>query len=245
MNHTVRMLHTSDVHIGHVTGPGDHHADVCQCPVLGLAAAVREHQADVLMISGDLFDHARLSDSTVAATLDIVTSPGVPVVIIPGNHDVHDTKSLWERCRSDVQRTGVHLLDRLEGASLVLESQGITFWGRAMADHEPGYRPLREAPSRPNEGHYVVAAHGHLNLSKEDAHRSSPITYDEISATEADYVALGHWHVPTDASHGGVTAWYPGAPMGSPGHGTAALVTFDAQTKVEHVSISGPIRGCD
>ena len=118
MNHTVRMLHTSDVHIGHVTGPGDHHADVCQCPVLGLAAAVREHQADVLMIAGDLFDHARLSDSTVAATLDIVTSPGVPVVIIPGNHDVHDTKSLWERCRSDVQRTGVHLLDRLEGSSL-------------------------------------------------------------------------------------------------------------------------------
>ena len=128
MNHTVRMLHTSDVHIGHVTGPGDHHADVCQCPVLGLAAAVREHQADVLMISGDLFDHARLSDSTVAATLDIVTSPGVPVVIIPGNHDVHDTKSLWERCRSDVQRTGVHLLDRLEGSSLALESKGITFW---------------------------------------------------------------------------------------------------------------------
>ena len=193
----VRMLHTSDVHIGHVKGPGEHHADVCQCPALGLAAAVLEHQADVLMISGDLFDHARLSDITVGATLEIVASPGRLVVIIPGNHDVHDTKSLWEDVAL-MQRTGVHLRPSRR-ILFVWESKGMTFWGRAI-DHEPGYRPLREVPARPNE-YYVVAAHGHLNLSKEEptARRQSLI---EISATEADYVALGHWHVPTDASHG-------------------------------------------
>jgi DNA repair exonuclease SbcCD nuclease subunit len=244
MNHKVRMLHTSDVHIGHVTGPGDRHADICQCPILGLAAAIGEYQADLLMIAGDLFDHARLSESAVGATLELLTGPGVPVVVIPGNHDVHDTKSLWQRCRSDVDRTGIHLLDQIEGSAFVHESKQITIWGRAMTDHEPSYRPLGEVPSRPNKGWYVVAAHGHLNLSSEDAHRSSPITYEEISATKADYVALGHWHLPTDASHGGVTAWYPGAPMGSPGNGSAALVTFENETTVEHVPISVPAQGC-
>ena len=115
-----------------------------------------------------------------------------------------------------MQRTGVHLLDRLEGSSLALESKGMTFWAERWPITNPVIDRCEKSQSRPNEGHYVVAAHGHLNLSKEDAHRSSPITYDEISATEADYVALGHWHVPTDASHGGVTAWYPGASHGLP-----------------------------
>ena len=91
----------------------------------------------------------------------------------------------------------------------------------------------------------MVAAHGHLNLSSEDAHRSSPITYEEIASTDADYVALGHWHVPTDASHGSVTAWYPGTPMGSPGNGTAGLITFTEDVRVEHVPVVEPVNGCE
>ena len=240
----VRILHTSDVHIGHTRGSGDSHSDVCQCPAHGLAAAVREHLVDVLIVAGDLFDHARLADETIVRTLEVITEPGVPVIVIPGNHDVDDTTSLWERCRHDVERTGVQLLDQLDGSSLVLASGRLTVWGRAMADHEPGYRPLAEVPPRPDTQWYVVAAHGHLNLTPDDAHRSSPITHEEIAATEADYVALGHWHVTTDASHGGVVAWYPGAPMGQPSNGTAALVTFDNGVTVQHVSVSGPENGC-
>ncbi len=240
----VRMLHTSDVHIGHVRGSADTHGETCQCPAHGLADAVVEYQADVLMISGDLFDHARLPNSAVRSTLEILSAPGVPVVVIPGNHDVHDDKSLWQRCRKDVERTGIRLLEELEGSSLTLESNQMTIWGRAMNDHEPGYRPLLNVPPRPSTEWYVVAAHGHLNLSSEDAHRSSPITYEEISSTNADYVALGHWHVPTDASHGSVTAWYPGAPMGSPGNGTAALITFSEEVQVEHVPVVEPVNGC-
>ena len=240
----VRMLHTSDVHIGHTKGPGDSHREVCQCPAHALAAAVIEHRVDVLIVAGDLFDHARLPDAAIVRTLELLTAPGVPVIVIPGNHDVHDTTSLWERCRIDVERTGVKLLDRLDGSSLVLASGRVTVWGRAMADHEPQYRPLAEVPPRPNTQWFVVAAHGHLNLTSDDAHRPSPITHEEISATEADYVALGHWHVTTDASHGEVVAWYPGAPMGYPGNGTAALVTLDDQVTVEHVAISAPKNSC-
>ncbi|MEC8923600.1 MAG: DNA repair exonuclease [Actinomycetota bacterium] len=240
----VRILHTSDVHIGHTKGLGDAHSDVCQCPILGLTAAAVKHQADALIIAGDLFDHARLSDETIVRTLELLTAPGVPVIVIPGNHDVHDATSLWERCRTDVERTGVLLLDRLVGSSLVLASGRLTVWGRAMADHEPGYRPLAEVPPRPDTQWYVVAAHGHLNLTADDAHRSSPITYEEIAATDADYVALGHWHVTTDASHGGVVAWYPGAPMGQPGSGTAVLATLDHEVTIEHVNISSPENGC-
>ena len=244
MNQKVRMLHTSDVHIGYAKGPNCSQTDTCQCAVIGLTAAVKRENADILLIAGDLFDHARLPDTAITRTLEILAEAGVPVAVIPGNHDVHDMPSLWTRCADEVKKTGIFLLDCLEGASVRFGSLGLTLWGRAMAEHEPGYRPLFEVPSRPVSDWYVVAAHGHLNLTSEDAHRSSPITYEEISATNADYVALGHWHVPTDASHEGVTAWYPGAPMGSPGNGTAALVVFDSDVSVHHVPVPSPVNGC-
>ena len=65
MNQIVRMLHTSDVHIGHVRGSADAHGETCQCPAHGLADAVIQNRADILMIAGDLFDHARLPESAV------------------------------------------------------------------------------------------------------------------------------------------------------------------------------------
>ena len=70
MNQMVRMLHTSDVHIGHVRGTADAHGETCQCPAHGLADAVLQNRADILMISGDLFDHARLPESAVRSTLE-------------------------------------------------------------------------------------------------------------------------------------------------------------------------------
>ena len=42
---------------------------------------------------------------------------------------------------------------------------------------------------------------------------SSPIFADEIRDTGLDYVALGHQHVRTDVSRGGVVAYYAGAPV--------------------------------
>ena len=46
------------------------------------------------------------------------------------------------------------------------------------------------------------------------------------NGTDADYVALGHWHVNTDLSTRGVTkpAWYSGAPMFGYGAGRMLLV---------------------
>ena len=242
----LRMLHTSDVHIGYVTGPNCDRGVVCQCPIHALVGATALYDADVLMVAGDLFDHGRLTNDDVGRTLELLASSEVPVVIIPGNHDVHDESSLWERCRAEVAGSGVLLLDDHAGSSLDLFDGALHIWGKAMAEHEPGYRPLADVPIRPDAEWFVVAGHGHLNLTPDDRHRSSPITHDEIGRTGADYVALGHWHVTTEATHGGVPAWYPGTPMGSPGNGTAALVTFErgADVNVEHVPVAGPAAGC-
>jgi len=76
-------------------------------------------------------------------------------------------------------------------------------------------------------GWYVVAGHGHLTTPGDG--RSSPITVAEVSATGADYVALGHWHVTTDLGTRGATvpAWYSGAPLFGHGAGRMLLVALD------------------
>ena len=240
----VRMLHTSDVHIGYVKGPGLEHRAVCQCVAQALAITAVNYNVDVILVAGDLFDHGRLESEVVLETLEILTKTEIPVVIIPGNHDVHDQGSLWERCHEEVSRSGVLLLQDMEGSQLELLGGDLTIWGRAMAEHEPGYRPFSNSPKRPTSGWYVVAGHGHLNLTSDDAHRSSPITYQEIRDTDADYVALGHWHVLTDASYEGVKAWYPGAPMGKPGNGSANLIVFGESVSVECVAVKPSEQGC-
>ncbi len=252
----LRVLHTSDVHIGHVRGPHGAHLDVCQCPIHALAATVADQQADVLLIAGDLFDHARLNRSDFAYTMQLLGRVDASVVIIPGNHDVHDKHTLWgthadHEHRLEVTGAGVVFLDDPAGAVLHFGEHDLTLWGRAMHAHEPDYRPLAGVPPRPEQGWFIAAGHGHFQRTADDMHRSSPISSEEIEATGADYVALGHWHVPTDVSVGEVTAWYPGAPMGLPSNETACLVTFTQHgdsdvgaVSVEHVTVAAPQDGC-
>jgi DNA repair exonuclease SbcCD nuclease subunit len=118
-----------------------------------------------------------------------------------------------------------------------------------MDDHHPGFRPLHGVPPRPDpEAWYVVMGHGHYvgGESPEASMRSSPITDDDIAATAADYVALGHWHTLTDVSSPGIPAWYAGSPMMSWSEGVALLVDLvpGEAARVEAVPVTAPEAGC-
>jgi DNA repair exonuclease SbcCD nuclease subunit len=55
-------------------------------------------------------------------------------------------------------------------------------------------------------------AHGHWVRADADLHRSWLIHSEEIAATHADYVALGHWPAARAAGDGRVPAYYSGSP---------------------------------
>lgn len=249
----MRVLHTSDVHIGLVEGPGRSHREVCHCPVHALVETAERHAVDLLLIAGDLFEHARLKAHEMAPTFEALAACSADVLVIAGNHDAHNHESPWGTERSHPKRAavdaaGIRFIDQPDGDTITFNHLGLTVWGRALADHHVGYRPLAGVPARPDDGWFVVAGHGHYVRGPEDHHRSSPITSDDIAATRADYVALGHVHVTTDVSAGGVPAWYPGAPMGRPSNETAALVELSAASgravAVSHVPVVPSPHGC-
>lgn len=230
MRRPVRVLHTSDVHLGtDLPGPdGLRHKPDCLCPINVIAQLVREHKVDVMLIAGDLFDHGRVCDTLVESTFEMLASIDADVVLLPGNHDVYDDTALYRRHRSTIDRAGVRLFDTLSGDTHDVANDALRIWARSMQDHSPNFAPLSGVPDHPGDRWFIVAGHGHFAPDQSEDHRSSRITVEHIDATGADYVALGHWHVTTDLATRGTTtpAWYCGAPLFGYGAGRVLLVDF-------------------
>ena len=244
----VRLLHTSDVHIGggfRTPEHGGHHAH-CLCPLVAIERLVESEHVDVMLVVGDLFDHQRVSQALVDEVLGRLGRLGVPCVMIAGNHDVHDERSIY--ASGAAERSGVIFIDDHHGMTIELLDGALHLWGKAMAIHDRSFRPLRGIPPRPDpRAWWVALGHGHLEHVEDDATgRSSPVSPADIEATAADYVALGHWHVRTDASTDNVVAWYSGAPYGVASSEQMNLIDLHPEhgVIVASVPVELPAVGC-
>ena len=124
----------------------------------------------------------------------------VPAVILPGNHDLYDTASLYHRNPFANGPDNLHIISGTRGEVLTFPHLMLDVWGRAMDAHTPAFRPLAGIPSERN-GHWRVAmAHGHFHYPDDTEERSSPIHPHEIAAAACDYIALGHWERFEDVS---------------------------------------------
>ncbi|MCE2391081.1 MAG: DNA repair exonuclease [Proteobacteria bacterium] len=230
----LRLLHTSDVHIG-----DDGRAERRLEGLRGVVDAALANEVDALLVVGDLFDSARVLPEQVEQTLEQLARLEVPAVVVPGNHDQLESPSIYDRVRLHDAGEHVHFLDDPQGAELRLDA-GLRIWNRATYDHSPEFRPL-SGYAGDGGGWQVVLAHGHYVPDGEPSHRSSVIRQSEISALGCDYLAMGHWHRYFDASSGGVPAYYCGSPSeeGS-SFASANLVTLDPAlgVRVERVRLS-------
>jgi DNA repair exonuclease SbcCD nuclease subunit len=219
----------SDVHVG-----SDVYAGEALRGLDDALALARTTKADAILVAGDLFDHHRVSLSTVEGVMDALAATERPVVVVPGNHDTVLTQDLWP---GDAP-SNVSILREADGEMLFLDELGLAVWGRPVYDHHPGFRPLEGMPPRPWDGWYVPMAHGLFMDFPDGAWRSSPILPDEIAEADCDYIALGHVHVFRDVSQNGVPAFYSGAPSGAKTRG-AVLVELDPETgvSVTHLAI--------
>ena len=220
----LRLLHMSDLHIS-----SDVYADEA---FRGFEAGLKlgmENGADVALIAGDLFDNGRIKQSLMDQVWDILGDVGMPVVVLPGNHDT----VLTDGARLGITPRDVTVMQEPEGEIVLLKEHGLSVWGKPVYDHHPGFRPMAGVPHRSDDHWYVGMAHG-LYMDTPDPFRASPISPAEIAMAPCDYVALGHVHVFRDVSQNGVPAYYSGAPSGSQTK-TVAIVDLDP---VSGVSVS-------
>ncbi len=78
------LLHLSDLHFG---------TEKQEC-LDAIAAFCREHEPEVIVVSGDLTQRARFTQ--FYSCKQFLDSLGIPYMVIPGNHDI-PLYHLWNR----------------------------------------------------------------------------------------------------------------------------------------------------
>ena len=214
---SLRLLHTADVHLGS-DGYGDAeqqaaHRERYRRAFQRVIDRALTDRVDLLLIAGDLFDHNRVSDETVAFARAELDRLRQPVVILPGNHDALSTNAIYDRHDITGGASHVHVIRGRDGQAIDIPELDVLVWGRAMEEHTPAFRPLDHIPGRDRRRWCLALAHGFFYETGQRPERSSPIFADEIRDTGWDYVALGHQHVQTNVSQGAVAAYYSGAPV--------------------------------
>lgn len=213
----LKILHTADIHLD-----SDSFGAVEQGQMLRslyrrcfqtIIDRALDEEVDLLLIAGDLFDHNRVPDETVHFVQEQLLRLQQPVVILPGNHDCLYTDAIYARHNINSACGIVQVITELDGQVIEFPQLDLVLWGRAMEDHEPGFHPLENIPTRYDQRWHIAMAHGFFYEIQQEADRSSPIFAEEIHDTGWDYIALGHKHVLTNVSQGEVRAYYPGAPL--------------------------------
>ena len=217
----LKIAHTSDVHLH----DGDDAAPI-RAAFARVVDAVLDTRAQLFLIAGDLFDHTRIEGDVIDFVYEQLARVDCPTIIIPGNHDCWQERSVLQRM--DFRKAGHHvvLLDQPDGAMVELGELHATVWGRCMLDHAPSNKPMAGAPARTRDLWHIGMAHG-LYVDYPETERSSVITAEEIEASGFDYLALGHVHAHRQMRHGRTVACYPGVPaaqLGTRPNGCMALV---------------------
>jgi DNA repair exonuclease SbcCD nuclease subunit len=215
----LRLVHTSDVHLGAYTGSseakwGERRAlmEDTFARVIDLA---NDCSADGLIIAGDFFDNDRVEAETVQFAAEQIARFRGRTFLIPGNHDPMDAGSIYWRHDLEATARRLHIVREHGGEFVEPEGIDLVLWGRAYLDTDWHFKPLEGLPQRLDRRWHVAMAHGHFVREGGDMGRSLLMKESEIAAASGhwDYMAFGHWEPHADVSSGGTTAVYSGAPM--------------------------------
>ena len=219
----LKITHTSDVHLNDEPDGIKVREAFAQ-----VVDTVLETESDLFLIAGDLFDHNEISRKTVDFVYEQLARVSCETVVIVGNHDVWDERSIVKRM--DFRKAGAHvtLLNDAEGTQVTFPELHATVWGRCMLDHDRSNKPMANVPPRNGNMWHIGMAHG-MYSDDPEMERSSLISPREIEASGFDYLALGHVHAHRQMRHGDTLACYPGvcaAHMGTIECGCVTLVTL-------------------
>ncbi|GIZ98510.1 DNA repair exonuclease [Tsukamurella sp. TY48] len=214
----MRFVHTADWQLGMTRHFLDADAqarftDARLDAISRLGALATERSAEFVVVCGDVFEDNRLAPAVIARSLDRMATIGVPVYLLPGNHDPLDAASIYT---SEVfARHRPENVVVLDSAGVHTVRPGVELLAAPWFSKHPAGDPLTEAvvaASAPEAGVIRIAV-GHGGTLPVGAQDQRLIDVAELGARldrgELRYVALGDRHSVTQLRPG---VFYSGAP---------------------------------
>jgi DNA repair exonuclease SbcCD nuclease subunit len=224
----VVLVHSSDLHVDEARIAAAHGGD----GTAGLRAVLetaRVVRADIVLLAGDTFETNQLSAALIDRAGRLLADAGLPIVILPGNHDPALPGSVYVR-GGFAQLPSLAILGVTHDEAVLFAGYDLEIWGHAHRDFFD-MPPLR-GPRLRTTRWQVAVGHGHYEPPETRANPLRPSWVfgdEEIAATGADYLALGHWDRPMRVGNGVVPAYYSGSPELA---GTVNLVRLTASGEV-------------
>ncbi|MHC9294074.1 metallophosphoesterase family protein [Mycobacterium sp. LTG2003] len=216
----MRFLHTADWQLGmtrhFLNGEAQpRYSAARRDAVAGLGELARRTDAEFVVVAGDVFEHNQLAPREVSQSLEAMRSIGVPVYLLPGNHDPLDASSVYTsalflaECPDNVvvlDRAGVH--DVRPGLQIVAAP-----WRSKSPTTDLVADVLADLPA--DGVTRVLVGHGGVDIFDPDKDKPSLIRLEPVEAALArgavHYVALGDKHSRMKVGSSG-RVWYSGSP---------------------------------
>ena len=187
-----RMLHISDLHLGHATAPQ---------PLERLRELIPDLDPEILVVTGDLTHRGRPAELERAR--EVLQSLGLPLLAVPGNHDIPyvfptrftQTRAAWERVFGTAQP--VYTSERLA----IVGMNSVRPWrqqGGALESAQlDGLAPKLEAAQA--GALRTVALHHHLAAPPWRAAHKRPVhkrdlVLQKFASAGVELVLSGHVH---------------------------------------------------
>ena len=214
----MKFLHTADWQLGMTRAFLDADAQARfsaarREAVAALGPLARETGAEFVVVAGDVFDANQLAPAVISQSLEAMRGIGVPVYLLPGNHDPLDAASVYT---SDLFRRecpdNVIVLDR-DGVWPV--RPGVEIVAAPWRSKKPtGDLTAEVIAGLPADGTArILLAHGAVDVLDPDRENVAQIAMagitEALKRSALHFVALGDRHSLTRVAD---RVWYSGAP---------------------------------
>ncbi|MGB3594872.1 MAG: DNA repair exonuclease [Ornithinimicrobium sp.] len=215
----VTFLHTADWQIG-MTRRWLQPADQARFDQDRLTAirstgrVARDQGCAFVVVAGDVFESNQLRQGTVLRALDAMGEMGLPVYLLPGNHDPLDAMSIYRQ--PTFLRACPDNVTVLESEGPYEVAPGVEIVAAPWRGKHPGRDLVADALARAGEADgtlRVLVGHGGVDVLDPSGRNPSAIVtdplFDAVRRGQIHYVALGDRHSRTDVSGRGCV-WYSG-----------------------------------
>jgi DNA repair exonuclease SbcCD nuclease subunit len=246
----MRFLHTADWQLGMTRHflAGDaqpRYSAARRDAVAGLGALAAEVGAEFVVVAGDVFEHNQLAPQVIGQSLEAMRAIGIPVYLLPGNHDPLDASSVYTGALFTAERPdNVTVLDRAGVHEIRPGLEIVAAPWRSKAPTTDLVAEVLEGLT-PQPVTRILVAHGGVDVLDPDRDKPSLIRLagleDALARGAIHYAALGDKHSLTQVGAGG-RVWYSGSPEvtnfddveSDPGH---VLVVDIDDSDAQHVTV--------